>query len=215
MQIFVQPCCYMMSSSRVQHLFKWQEHGNVTLCMWGDIFLIKPSLIAEHVKHLHPCLAKGPYKSKAGRLHLRNYPHMPIDNRHTDKQLRLVMGVVVGQTAQARALTDGPTHARTDRQMLPSPLSPCFAKAEWLITSGMSNMMLSSFVNCARYRTILASHVVHELRLNSVVNFSLLLSFSLVKACYPSPFRPLTVYFTVNKSSDMQKFCSTSKKAAF
>ena len=31
---------------------------------------------------------------KADRLHLRNYPQMPTDYRHTDKYLRLVMVVV-------------------------------------------------------------------------------------------------------------------------
>ena len=55
-------------------------------------------------------------KLKADRPHLRCYMYMLSDYRHTDKHLRLV---------RAHWLTDG--------QMLPSLLSPCFAKDTRLI----------------------------------------------------------------------------------
>ncbi len=43
------------------------------------------------------------YKLKADRRHPRDYPHMPTDNRHTDKHLRLVMTpIAVCCTRQSR-----------------------------------------------------------------------------------------------------------------
>ena len=51
-------------------------------------------------------------KIKADRLHLRDYPHTPIDYRHTDKHLKLVMALIALCCESANKRMD----KRTDRQ---------------------------------------------------------------------------------------------------
>ena len=88
---------------------------------------------------------------KADRPHPQDYPPNSPDYRHTDRFLRLVMVLPCpkhdgnGKTVQAGGRYKWPD-GQTDRWMLPSALSPYFAKLA--VDKKLENRYCSDIVTC-------------------------------------------------------------------